>query len=130
MSVTAIPFPPLPEPARKPRVWTVFVALLAAVVGGVAFQMIAAVFWALGQRAPGPLVESPALGVRLLARVRRALALAVTTRAGRSRQPLRDRRGLGRPALPAWGLPVIMLGSVVPLAAGAALSGLIALSVP
>jgi membrane protease YdiL (CAAX protease family) len=130
------------QPTRAtPRVWTVFVALIVALMAAVGVQIVVAIALVAWYVASGVDIQqvsqdlparltTPAMviGMLLLAQITVGLAAFVPARL--SPQPTLARLGLVRPALPAWGYPVVMTGSLAPLALGVALAELIATVVP
>jgi membrane protease YdiL (CAAX protease family) len=128
-------------PRATPRVWTVFVALVVALVAAVGVQIVVAiglVAWyvasgvdiqQVAQDLPARLTAPPVIiGMLLLGQI--TVGLAAFVPAQLSRQPTRVRLGLLRPALPIWGYPVVVIGSLAPLALGVALAEGIATVVP
>jgi len=125
-------------PARaKPRVWTVFVALVVALVATVGIQIVVVIgmiaWYVAGGRdirqvasdLPAQLTAPPVMiGFLLLTQTIMGLAAFIPARL--SPKPARVRLGLLRPVLPLWGYPVVMVGSLTPLALGVALAELVA----
>ena len=116
-------------PSGRPRVWTVFVAFLAAFGGTIAFSVVGAVivvlwYFAAGG-APGDLprelpafVTQPPQFILLAAFSQLAILLAAIVPAWFSPQPLKLRLGMTIPRLPLWHWPVLVFGGVIPLAFG------------
>lgn len=120
--------PPAPA-APRPRVWTVFTAIpavllvITALQVGVIAAYAAYYFHQGGDKGQFPqaiqdFITDP-WGFLLLAAVSQVAFLAVAVAAAWfSPVPFRERLGLVRPAVPWWGVPVLAVGSLVPLAAG------------
>ena len=137
--------PTLPEPpaaARPPRVWTVFVTFVAAIVGLVTLQIVvavAAVFWmlALGTRMEqlAPRVMEVALspegvvGLSLLP-TQIALLLTAIAAAWLSPQPLTKRLGMTRPRASAAIIVTWIVAAIVPFAVGMGAAHALARYVP
>jgi membrane protease YdiL (CAAX protease family) len=142
MSVVAPAIPTRMEPARKPRVWKVFVLFLGVQVVGALAQIMARMMWGAGQGfwlgAHGvpadqiaqvitdqmtALMASPwGVVAFVYGPFQLVVGLAAVLPALRSPEGLRARLGMVRPALPAWALPLVAAGLFVPLAAGMALA--------
>src|SRR5262249_48157803 len=125
--------PTLPPAPRPPRVWTVFVVYLLAVVGSIVVQVIAVavlVVWALaagtdwGQLQTNlvELLTQPIILVLSSLPIQVGIGVAALVPAYLSPEPTRKRLRLVKAALPAWGYPVVALGSAVPFAVGLALA--------
>ena len=124
---------PLDSTPRRSRVWTVFVAVLAALVAIVIAQvaaMVVLVAWHLAEGAtPGDLQErlldtvtQPGMFIAL-GLVGQLTLLTTALAAGwLSPQPLAQRLGLVRPALSAASSGVLIVGVVVPFAVGISLA--------
>ncbi|MED5449449.1 MAG: hypothetical protein VYA62_14600, partial [Planctomycetota bacterium] len=111
-------------PARAiPRVWTVFLAMVLAigaiVVSQVALLILLATVFAFSgvdsqdlQSRVLEIVGHPAgfIGLGLASQL--VIGLAAVLPAMFSRSPFRQRLGLLPSSLPAWGLPVVMVGSL------------------
>jgi membrane protease YdiL (CAAX protease family) len=134
--MTPEPEPPpdiIAPPAKPPRIWTVFVAFFAAIVLAVLLQFVGAVALAvwllvkgvapqeLGQELQA-LVTSPTGLTPLLALGQAGIGLGALIPARLSREPTFLRLRLVRPALPAWGYAVVVVASLLPLAAGLGLA--------
>lgn len=125
----ASPAPFQASPSGRPRVWTVFVAFLAALGGTIAFSIVGAVivvlwYFAAGG-APGDLprelpafVTQPPQFILLAAFSQLAILLAAIVPAWLSPQPLKLRLGMTNPRLPPWHWPVLVFGGVIPFAFG------------
>ncbi len=132
----------LAEPSTKrPRVWTVFVALVAALlatfVAQVAITIIIAALLIAGGTNPQDLpqqmqgfVVTPMGFIMLAATGQIVFGMTAYFAARWSPQPTLSRLGLVRPRVPLVALPVIMIGALFPLAIGVALAELIALAIP
>ena len=129
-------------PARaRPRVWTVFVVLVVTLVATVGIQIVVVIgmiaWYVAGGRdirqvasdLPAQLTAPPVMiGFLLLTQTIMGLAAFIPARL--SPKPARVRLGLLRPVLPLWGYPVVMVGSLTPLALGVALAELVATVLP
>jgi len=118
------------RPAKVvPRVWTVFLSLVLAIVAIVVTQIALAVVLAVWLTAKGvasqdlqerlmEIVGGPAgfIGFGLAAQL--AIGLAAVVPAALSRRPLLQRVGLVGAKLPSWGFPVVMIGSLLPASLG------------
>jgi membrane protease YdiL (CAAX protease family) len=121
---------PVLAPAR-PRVWTTFVALLAALGAILASQVIFGIVLVIWYTASGRNVQNLAselsdlitkplvfISLALLSQVLFGLAAIIPARL--SPEPTLDRLGLVTPRLPTWAFPVIMLSTIAPAALGLA----------
>jgi uncharacterized protein len=123
---------------RTPRVWTVFVGAVVALVGAVAAQIVVGVVLAVWVTARGGDVvrELPALlttpvAVVLLGLLGQLVFGAVAALAAwRSPEPTTARLGLRRPALSGWAYPILLAASLLPLVVGVGLSRGLASVVP
>jgi membrane protease YdiL (CAAX protease family) len=124
-----------------PRVWTVFAAYAAALVGAVILQVIAVVALVAWQVARGAdpqevvtrlpeTVTAPLAFILLASLSQLVVGMAAIVPAWLSPEPTLSRLGLVRPALPGWGYAVLPLGSVVPLALGLAFAYALAQVLP
>jgi membrane protease YdiL (CAAX protease family) len=145
MSSMCAELPALQVPARKPRVWTVFVVLLAAwFLGSIGQVMILAMWGAVrgislgAQGVPaeqmGQIVKDETMAMManplvvvafLFVPFQLVLGLVALLAARLSPEGLRARLGMVRPALPAWGFPMVAVGSLAPIALGVALASLL-----
>jgi membrane protease YdiL (CAAX protease family) len=118
--------------AVAPRIWTVFAVFFAALVLSVLSQVVGAVglaVWLLAQGsdpkelrgALEALVQSPPALILLLMLAQVSIGLSALVPARLSPEPTLLRLRLVKPAMPAWGFPVLALASILPLAAGLAL---------
>jgi len=126
---------------KKPRVWTVFVALLAAIVAAGIFQAVAVVALVSIEIAQGATAKAateelpaklttPAMFMLLAACGQLAFALAVAVPAWLSPTPVRERLGV-LPAGPSWTVyPLAALATWFVLAIGIALAYALALILP
>jgi membrane protease YdiL (CAAX protease family) len=124
--------PSAPRPA-KPRVWTVFVVVILALIAAIVFQSIAGialVFWEASQGADPREVATelpnrlgtPILFMLMAACGQLAFAVAVLLPAWWSPVPVRERLGL-YPARPSASIyPLATFGSLFPLAIGFAIA--------
>jgi membrane protease YdiL (CAAX protease family) len=129
------------SPAKRPRVWTVFVAYLAALVSAVGLQVvavIAVVAWLL-THGTGPehlqtdltsLLTMPAAFILLGLLGQGSIGLAALIPARLSPEPTLLRLRLVRPALPGWGYPAVAVASFLPLGVGVGLAEALAQVVP
>jgi membrane protease YdiL (CAAX protease family) len=138
------PSPDAPAIQSPPAIWPVFIAYAVAFVGSVLVQIVIAIgifLWHVGLGAPTSKVqevarELPALLTTPMAFVWLGLAsqlvigLTALASARLSREPIRSRLGWVKPAMPAWGYPVLAIGALVPLAAGLGLAYLITMVMP
>ena len=129
-------------PARAiPRVWTVFLAMVLAigaiVVSQVALLILLATVFAFSgvdsqdlQSRVLEIVGHPAgfIGLGLASQL--VIGLAAVVPAMFSRSPFRQRLGLVPSNLPAWGLPVVVVGSLAPAALGILAAVLMAEVIP
>jgi membrane protease YdiL (CAAX protease family) len=123
------------EPAphvTPPRVWTVFVAFLLALVAVFAVQIVISTGLVVWQLVNGAnlerltedlkeLITEPAIFIGLLLASQLVIGTAAVLPALLSPEPTLSRLGLTTPALPIWGYPIIVLGSAIPAAVGWAL---------
>jgi membrane protease YdiL (CAAX protease family) len=123
----------VPAAKPKPRIWTVFMAYIVALIGAVLVQVIAVIALVARIFAHGgdvkqistdlpKMVSAPAGFVAFAAMSQFVMVLAAFIPARLSAQPVRQRLGLIAPDLPMWGYLIIAIGSVVPLAAGVGLA--------
>jgi membrane protease YdiL (CAAX protease family) len=126
---------------KRPRVWTVFVAVVAALAAAIAAQAAVAIVYVVWRVAGGvqlrdlaPVLEdelsTPGAFIGFLLAGQLAMGMAAVIPAWWSPQPISRRLGLVRPRVPLVALPVIMIGALFPLAIGVALAELLALVVP
>jgi len=135
--VAEMPATPRPSEAHArdsvPRVWTVFVAYLAAFAGAVLVQIIAAIALVIWHVTHGGnisrlssdlqvMLSTPAALIALGLMAQLVMALAAIIPARLSTDPARRRLGLVTPVLPTWGYLIIAIGGLVPLALGVALA--------
>jgi membrane protease YdiL (CAAX protease family) len=117
------------DPSGKslPRVWTVFVVYLAALVGAIAGQIAAGMalaVWLLLRGTPpnelqaqlSALVTEPWVFLAIAGLSQLTIGLGAIIPAWLSPEPAFVRLGLVKPALPAWGYPIILVGTLVPFA--------------
>lgn len=118
-----------PVALRPPRVWTVFVALVVAVLLVLVGQVIAGIGLVTWHFANGgtlatlqeeilDLATRPAVVMLISAPGQLAMAGVALGAAWLSPQPLRQRLGLVQPKLPAWACAVAIVGVIVPFAVG------------
>jgi membrane protease YdiL (CAAX protease family) len=131
-----MPAAPTPS-AAAPRVWTVFVVFVAALVGAVAAQAIAVMALAVWVAARGgdvralpSLVTTPVAVVLLGLLGQLAFGAAALLAARFSPESAAWRLGLQRPALSGWAYPVLLVASLLPLVVGVGLSRALAAVVP
>src|SRR5690349_15938526 len=131
----------LAPPAIRPRVWTVFVVYLVALVAAVGVQVAAAVLlvvWLLATgTAPEKLVDeltalvtTPPVFILLALPTQLAVGLAAIIPARLSPEPAFLRLRLVKPMMPAWGYPTVAVASFVPTAVGLALAYALARVLP
>jgi membrane protease YdiL (CAAX protease family) len=145
MSSMCIELPAPPVAVKKPRVWTVFVVLLAAWVLGNVGQIMTLAMWGavrgiwlgahgvpaeqMGQVVKDETVAMLANPLMVIAFLfvpfQLVLGLVALLAARLSSEGLRARLGMVRPALPAWGFPMVTVGSLAPIAVGVALAALL-----
>lgn len=126
---------------KAPRIWTVFLTLVLAIVGIVVSQVALLILLATGFAVSGvaskdlqsrvlEIVGHPAgfIGLGLVSQL--VIGLAAVLPAMLSRNPLRQRLGLVPSNLPAWGLPVVVVGSLAPAALGILAAVLMAEVIP
>jgi membrane protease YdiL (CAAX protease family) len=134
-----------PVAASKPRVWTVFIVLVAGWVLGTFGQIMVLAIWgivrgvSLGIHGVPPeemgqvvkdetvamLANPLAVVAFLYVPFQLGLGLTALVAGWLSPERLRARLGLIRPALPAWGFPMVAVGSLAPLAVGLAVASLL-----
>ncbi len=125
----------------KPRVWTVFVAVLLALTACIAIQVVAVIaifaWYAADGMAPRDVAKelpekltTPANFIALLLPGQLVIGLAAIIPAWLSPEPIAARLGLRQPRIPMWGQPIIVIGALLPLSIGIALAHLIALFIP
>ena len=131
--------PIIPQPA-KPRVWTVFTAVFAALGLAVVFQIILGIVLVVIEVAGGGNVEkfakelpaklaTPKMFMLMAATGQLAFFLGAIVPAWLSPVPMKERLGLFRPR-PSWGIvPLVMLGSWASMAVGIGLALALALVV-
>ena len=130
-----------PSLAKRPRVWTVFVAYLAALVSAVGLQVVAVVAvvaWLLAhgtdpehlKDALTSLLTMPAAFILLGLLGQGSIGLAAIIPARLSPEPTLLRLRLVRPALPGWGYPAVAVASFLPLGVGLGLAYALAQVVP
>jgi membrane protease YdiL (CAAX protease family) len=116
-----------------PRVWTVFVAYVAALVGSIFVQGMAGVAVIAWQAAGGGDIQEiardlpdkltfPAGFMALGVLSQLTIGLAAIIPAWLSREPVLARLGLVRPNVPGWSYAVFAVGALVPLAVGITLA--------
>jgi uncharacterized protein len=134
-----LPIAEVPEPGFSeahssksvPRIWTVFVAYLAAFVGSVFVQIIAAIALVAWHVSHGgnisqlssdlqAMLSTPAALIALGLMSQLMIALAAIIPARHSTEPACLRLGLVAPALPTWAYLIIAIGGLVPLSLGIA----------
>lgn len=120
-------------PRHKPRVWTVFVTILASIVLLLASQVIAAIVLVAAyiirggtpqelQADVGELAGDPAFFLFFGGLGQLTLAGTALGAAWLSPQPLAKRLGFVRPAWPGWMTGLAVAGSIVPFAVGIGLA--------
>jgi membrane protease YdiL (CAAX protease family) len=126
---------------RTPRVWTVFVAMVAALLAAIMLQIVVVIGLIAWAAAKGQPIEevtkqlpqqigTPGMFILLAACGQLAFALAAIVPAMLSSTPIRQRLGL-LPAQPSWTVyPLTMFGSLMPLAVGLGLALALAQLVP
>ncbi len=120
---------------KKPlqRIWTVFLAYLAALVGSLLVQFVAGILFAVWFNARGgdvnrlasdlqAMLSTPPGFIALASMAQLAIGCAALISALLSTEPTRLRLGLVKPVLPAWAYPIIAIGSLPPLALGITLA--------
>ena len=137
----ALPDDDLEQPAsppRQPRVWTVFVSIVLALVAAIAWQVVIVVILVFDDVSSGAdqqqltqnlteRIATPTMFMLLAVGGQIAFGLAALIPARLSSEPVPQRLGLFRPQ-PSWHVyPLAMLGSLVPLAIGFSLAHVIAL---
>ncbi|MDY3561290.1 CPBP family intramembrane metalloprotease [Gemmata sp. JC673] len=135
------PLPPKRPRRRAPSVGPAFVAFVVAVALTLTTQLVAGMaigVWyvvtggnakRLAADLPDLLADTP---IFVALNLVNQLALLATAIAAARIAPVRPRGGLGfvRPALTAWGYPVLAIGSLVPLAVGVAGAEAVSLVAP
>jgi membrane protease YdiL (CAAX protease family) len=131
-----------PPRAKRPRVWTVFVVYLVALVSAVGVQTVIGVALAVWLLATGTalqkladeltaLVTTPAAFLLLLLLPTQvAVGLAAIIPARLSSEPTFLRLRLVKPRMPAWGYPTVAVASFLPTAVGLALAYALAQVIP
>ena len=130
-----------PEPPSRPRIWTVFVTLVAALAAVLALQAavgVAVAVWMVGRGVSVARLEAELIPlltkpwtVIALGSASQAVFLATAFLAARlSREPTGRRLGLVRPALRPFGYAALAFGSWLPLAVGVGLAYSLPESVP
>jgi uncharacterized protein len=122
-------------PAGKsfPRIWTVFVAYLAAFAASLFVQIMGVIGLAVWHVTHGgsfsrlqddlqELVSTPGALIALAMMSQLVILFAAIIPARLSTEPARRRLGLVAPAMPTWGYLTIAIGGLVPLALGVALA--------
>ena len=122
-------FAPSPGYRRPPRVWTVFVTLIVAIVTFVVTQAALAmgiVIWYVASgRSPAELeadlpelLTQPSMFIAfgLLGQI--SMLLTAIAAASYSPVPFRQRLGFVTPTAPLWEIILLLLGSIVPFAVG------------
>jgi membrane protease YdiL (CAAX protease family) len=122
-------------PAGKsvPRLWTAFVAYLAAFAGAIFVQIIATIALAVWHVTHGgsisqvagdlvAMLTTPAALIVLGLMSQLVMGSAAIIPARLSPEPARERLGLVSPGLPVWAYVVFAIGGLVPLAVGVALA--------
>ena len=131
--VPASEFPDSHPRDSLPRIWPVFVAYLAALVGSVFVQAIAGILlfvWLFDQGSDlnqaasqlQAMLSTPPGFIAIASMSQLTIAFAAFIPARLSTEPTLRRLGLVAPVLPAWSYPVIAIGSIPPLALGIALA--------
>lgn len=129
-----------PQP-KKPRVWTLALAAISSIILAVVLQAVVAIAIAVIEITRG--VEPDAIGERLMSIMTDPYGFIVMAAMGQvafgigalvparlSPEPFRERLGL-RPARPSWRIyPIVMVGSIAPLAVSLGLAILIAKVIP
>lgn len=129
------------SPPRKPRVWTVFVAVVLALIAAIGWQAVVAIPLMARHLTPGVNPETlqrrvieelttPTMFMLSVVGGQIAFGLAALIPAGLSSESLPKRLGLSRPH-PSWHVyPLATLGSLLPLTIGFALAHALALILP
>jgi uncharacterized protein len=145
MSSMCVELPALRPAVRKPRVWTVFVVIVVAWLLGTVGQVMALMLWGVGQgiwlgahgvppaeveqlvqQNTTALLTNPLIAVAFLfIPFQLGMGLTALLAARSSLESLRARLGWVRPTLPVRGLPILAVGSLVPLALAVALAALV-----
>lgn len=126
---TALQATPPPSNLTHPRVWTVFVATVVALVLSIATQAVVAAILAGSMLASGvppqeleetlvPELMSPPWFIAMLVLSQFSILASATIAAALSPVPLFDRLGLVAPRCPKWAHAVFVVGSALPLALG------------
>lgn len=129
------------ELAPKPRVWTVFAAIVALVgiiliAQILAVALLISIYVEQGMNPKRVLEELPArlatpVGFFTLgAFTQIAIGMTAWLLARRSLTPTKIRLGLMRARVPLWTYPILMLGSLLPLAVGVAMAMELTLGIP
>jgi membrane protease YdiL (CAAX protease family) len=129
-----ITIPPIPQSCNvdelpPPRIWTVFVAFAAALLGAIVMQIVAVAGFLIWEVARGTDLQTAAQTLQtriteprffliLLALGQLAIASVAVVAGSCSRQPTRVRLGLVRASVPLWGYPVIAVSALVPFRCG------------
>jgi uncharacterized protein len=142
-AAVAAPPPPASAPTATatPRVWTVFAAYVAAIVGTVIVQGLVVLVFVAGLLAGGADIQqlttrlpevllTPAALIVLSLTGQAVIGLAALIPARWSREPIRVRLGLVRPVLPAWGYPLVAVGALFPMTLGLGLAYVVSLVIP
>ncbi|MFN0018416.1 MAG: lysostaphin resistance A-like protein [Pirellulaceae bacterium] len=117
------------EANRKPRIWTVFAAFVAAFVGTIVLSIVGAVVVVVWYFANGgasgdlpaelpKFITQPAPFIFLAALSQLGIFVAAIIPAWLSPEPLIQRLGLIKPRLPLWQWPVLVIGGIIPFAFG------------
>jgi CAAX protease family protein len=140
-ALVAAPLKPAQTARAAPRVWTVFAVYACAFVGMVLAQALVALVFVVGHLAGGAdigqltadlpaLLLTPEAVIAMSLAGQFAIGLAALIPARWSREPTRARLGLVRPALPAWGYPLVAVGALFPMAVGLGLAYAVSLVIP
>ncbi len=132
---------PAPPIAPKPRVWTVFVAFVVALVALFAVQIVVAVallFWIMLQGSPIQSAAEELLSWAatpeffIIAGLPTQLTILLTalSAAWLSPQPVLQRLGLNAPRAAAWQTIAWVVGAIVPFLVGMGAAHLLALVIP
>jgi membrane protease YdiL (CAAX protease family) len=131
--IAASPSDAVPTTKRGPRVWTVFVVYVAAILGAIILQALVVAVYIGAYVAGGAdlkqliprlpeLLATPQAFIILTLLSQCVIGLAAFVPAWLSPEPTRARLGWVRPALRPWAYPVVAVGSLIPLAVGLGLA--------
>lgn len=133
--------PMLPSIQRTPPVWPVFVTYALMFAAYIALQFALLIAWAVWQLVNGAnpeqmandlmgIVATPE-GLTILATGSQlAIGISAVIGAWFLRQPIRASLGLGKPAVPVWSYPIVIIGVAAPGGVGAYLALALAEIIP